>query len=111
MTKEITGFEGLYQITDKGEVIKISSTIVINGKVTKTDSRYLPINYRLKFPSVTLYKDKKNHTRLIHRLVALHFVPNNKPLEKTNVIHRDGNTHNWLPGNLKWVSHAESIKK
>jgi hypothetical protein len=44
----------------------------------------------------------------VHRLVALHFIPNNDPLHKTIVNHIDGNKLNNNVSNLEWVTPREN---
>ncbi len=45
---------------------------------------------------------------LIHRLVALNFIPNPNCLPEVN--HKDGNKSNNTASNLEWVSKAENMK-
>ena len=55
---------------------------------------------------VALYKDGKQKTCLIHRLVAEAFLP--KAEEKTHVDHIDSDRQNNNVNNLRWCSQAEN---
>lgn len=46
----------------------------------------------------------------VHILIAIAFVKNNDPLNKTEVNHKDFNRTNWSAENLEWVSHKENIE-
>ena len=46
-----------------------------------------------------------------HRAVALCFVLNPDPTTKVEVDHKDGNRANPSADNLRWVTHAENIKR
>jgi len=45
---------------------------------------------------------------MIHRLVAMAFIPNPNDLEQVN--HIDGNKLNNSPNNLEWVSRSDNVK-
>ena len=96
-TVDIFGFEGLYQITEAGEVYGLISNKYLVHKV-------LPNGYA----AVNLYKDGKCHTRYIHRLVATAFVPN--PLGLPVVMHEDNDKLNYSICNLKWGTSAANIQ-
>ena len=65
------------------------------------------------------YKDKDGYLYFqcggkrffTHRAVALCFVPNPDPTTKVEVDHIDSHRDNPSSKNLKWVTHAENIKK
>ena len=57
---------------------------------------------------VNLYKDSKVHKFQVHRLLAIHFIPNPKNLNEVN--HIDGNPLNNSLNNLEWCTHSENIK-
>jgi hypothetical protein len=81
----------LYTITDKGEIY--SGKLGIKLKPRKNTNGYL---------IVTL--DKKQLS--VHRLVALHFIPN--PYNYPEINHKDGNKENNDITNLEWVSSEEN---
>jgi len=56
---------------------------------------------------VNLYSKGKPKTFLLHRLLALLFIPNSK--NKSEVNHKDGNKLNNSLSNLEWVSRSENI--
>jgi hypothetical protein len=57
------------------------------------------------YPTVKLFiNEQKYLRRLVHRMVALHFVPN--PLNLPIVNHEDLNKQNPKSNNLQWCTHA-----
>lgn len=95
--KEIVGYDGIYEVSNHGRVRSTK-----RGKV-----RYL----KNKNPSgrdvrVALWKDKKPKDFLVHRLVALAFLP--KIEGKNCVNHIDGNPKNNHVSNLEWCDHNEN---
>ena len=95
MWKDIQDYEGLYQISNLGNVRSIKRGIV-TGDVIKGGYRRIP-----------LYKDGKHKRFMIHKLVAKAFVENidNKP----EIDHIDGNPLNNMATNLRWCSHRENL--
>lgn len=91
--KDIIGFEGLYQISDLGNVRSIRKNIIMKPK--QDEQGY----YR-----ITL----KNKLYLIHRLVGIHFIPN--PLNKRTINHLNGVKTDNTINNLEWATDAENIK-
>jgi hypothetical protein len=57
---------------------------------------------------VILYKNKIKHTKNIHRLVAIAFIPNLKGLPDVN--HIDGNKFNCHVNNLEWCTKSYNSK-
>lgn len=96
--RDIIGFEGLYQITDEGQVYSMKSKKYLKPKRDKDG--YLLVN---------LYKDGKQYTRKIHRLVAFAFIDN--PEGKKEVNHIDYQRDNNCVSNLEWVTRKENVKK
>lgn len=94
MIKEINGFEGLYSIYDNGEIY------------SHIKEKFLKPTLHKDYLAVRLYKERKPEFLLVHRLVALHFVPN--PENKPKVNHKDGNKLNNSSPNLEWVTDQEN---
>ena len=93
--KDIYGFEGKYQISNKGNVKSLKGT---HGeyrekilKLQKSEKNYL---------FVFLYKNGNPKKYWIHKLVANAFIPNPKNLYL--VGYKDGNTLNNNVDNLEW---------
>ena len=99
--KDIKDYEGLYQISNLGNVKSLirSSTNAIIMKPKLSTSGYY---------SVMLYKDGTHKTFYVHRLAALSFIPN--PDNKPQVNHKDGNKLNNTLENLEWVTISENQK-
>lgn len=92
--KPINGFVGAYWISDKGRV-KNS-----RGKLLK------PIDNGHGYMRVDLRSNGQREQKLIHRLVAEHFIPNaeNKP----EVNHKDKKRNKNAADNLEWVTRQEN---
>ncbi|GIO42490.1 NUMOD4 domain-containing protein [Paenibacillus apis] len=89
--KDVEGFEGLYKISNKGRVYSLYKHKVMRWK----------INNR-KYRQIALTKEEKVKYYLVHRLVAMHFVPNPKGLPQVN--HKDENKDNNDADNLEWCT-------
>ncbi|MBQ7704580.1 MAG: HNH endonuclease [Selenomonadaceae bacterium] len=95
----ITGYENLYQISTKARVKSFHK-----GKVKILKQGFS----RGGYSSVSLHKDGKAKTHLVHRLVAKAFIPN--PENKPIVDHIDCNRANACVDNLRWVTQKENIQ-
>ena len=85
--------EGEYEVSSDGEVRR-------NGKLLK------PRLDRYGYEIVSLWVDGICHTRKVHRLVAIAFIPNPAGLETVN--HIDGIKSNNAVANLEWLSVGEN---
>jgi integrase len=116
--KDVTGYEGLYQISSLGRVKSLSRP-VINNKRNIT-VRVLPEtilspcldkNGRMDsagYLTVGLYKNGKLKSVKVHRLVGLHFVDGY--FKGAVINHKNENTLNNLPENLEWLTSGENVR-
>ena len=91
--KNIENYEGLYQVSNLGQVRSLKSGETKNLKPGNNGRGYL---------FVILYKDGKMKRLYLHRLVAKAFIPN--PLGYPVINHKDENPSNNHVSNLEWCS-------
>ena len=99
MMVPIKDFEG-YFADDNGDIF--SSKI---GKTLRKMSFWHGKNNN--YPMVGLVKNGKRYRLLVHRIIALCFVPNPQGLPEVN--HIDGDMTNCRADNLEWVSHRQNM--
>ena len=87
---DIIGYEGLYKINKNGNVLSYHSNKIIKQQINKG------------YYFIKLSKNRKQKTYEIHRLIALHFIPNDNE-NKNCVDHIDGISTNNNISNLRWV--------
>lgn len=95
--KDIEGYEGLYKISNFGDVLSVKNDKKYILKQRHTTDGYL---------DVTLYKHGKPSWCRVHRLVAQAFIPN--PENKPQVNHIDGDKKNNNIDNLEWCTPIEN---
>lgn len=89
-----------YGVSENGRVVNIRTGKVLKGARKK--SGYL---------MVTLHGDcGEKRDFLVHRLVALAFVPRPDSLEPLEVNHINGDKMDNDASNLEWISHNENLK-
>ena len=100
--KDIKGYEGYYQISNMGRVKGLKRKFIHNEYIKKM------YYYDNSYVRVSLRKKSKPKTFLVHRLVALAFIPN--PENKKQVNHKDGNKQNNNVCNLEWVDNSTNMQ-
>lgn len=97
--KDITNYEGEYQVSNLGRVKSFRASSKYGSqkeyilKPTTRDNGYC---------NVTLYGKYGRHKYLVHRLVAEAFIPNPEGLPQVN--HKDENPFNNAVDNLEWCT-------
>lgn len=113
MLKDIVGYEGLYQVSNTGQVYRLAG--FVNSK-NGSGPFILPIKGGIMkqgdsqkgYKVVSLCRENKGREFKVHRLVATAFIPN--PLNLKEVNHKDGDKTNNNDWNLEWSTHADNIK-
>lgn len=98
--KDISGYEGLYQISNEGRVKSLSR------KYHPTERILKPSTTQWGYKMAHLFKNGKCWSKTVHLLVAISFIPN--PYNLPEVNHRDGiklNNYDW---NLEWMTKQEN---
>ena len=93
----IKGFEGLYEVSDKGRVRSLKF-----GK-----ERILKPGRNTGYLLVCLYKNGEKKWCKVHRLVAKTFIPNPDNLPEVN--HKDEDKENNSVQNLEWCDQKYNI--
>lgn len=96
--KDIVGYEGKYAVSSQGRVMSLKSYGGSGQRLLKTTKR--PDGY-LK---VVLSRNGEGKNYLVHRLVAMAFLPNPNGLEMIN--HKDEVRSNNCVDNLEWCSRS-----
>jgi len=98
--RTIQGWQGLYKINEKGEVLSLNYRRTGKPKLVK-------LNYSSSgYVYVNLNKHNIGHKHSLHRLVAQTFL--NNPENKPQVNHKDGNKRNNHLKNLEWATAKEN---
>jgi hypothetical protein len=109
--KPIKGLEGYYEVSNIGRVRSVDRVTVrhnknhewkamLKGKIIAPHIRHDG------YPFVDLYKEHKRHSFVVHRLVAMSFVPN--PSNRPEVDHINTDRTDARACNLRWVNRSEN---
>lgn len=109
--RDVPGYEGLYQVSDRGRVRSLDRTITAKrrsgpyqkrfpGKVLRTNKGIA------QYPGLTICKDGQRVDIFVHELVLEAFVGPRPPGMVCN--HRDSNRHNNVVSNLEWCTQFDN---
>lgn len=96
--RDIPGYEGLYQVSNTGQVRSLNYKRTGQTKILK------PAAASNGYKTIRLCKNGKCETYTVHRLVAQAFIPNPNNLPCVN--HKDENKTNNVAWNLEWCSYS-----
>jgi len=99
--KDVAGYEGLYQVSNDGQVKSLSND---KGKKEKLLRQSIRAKH---YPSVALSKRGMFTPYSVHRLVAEAFLSNPDGFPEVN--HKDENPYNNHVDNLEWCTHKYNI--
>lgn len=108
--KDIPGYEGLYQVSDGGEVKSLQRVVIRkNGRrMPVTESMVSQIIDSSGYRSICLHRSGKRSTARIHKLVAIVFIGDCQA--KAEVNHKNGiKTDNRL-SNLEYCTRSENVQ-
>jgi NUMOD4 motif/HNH endonuclease len=106
--KDIIGYEGLYKISNLCEIVSLQRTVYCKNGYPKTiPEKKLKIMVNNKgYARVSLLKNSQRKSAAVHRLMAIHFIPN--PLNLPLVRHNDDNKLNNQLSNLCWGTNKDN---
>lgn len=98
--RDIEGYEGIYQVSNLGQVRSLNYRRMGKAKILKL------IKDKENYLLTHLYNNSERKTYKVHRLVAKAFIPNSN--SKPQVDHIDTNSSNNKVFNLQWVTDKEN---
>lgn len=103
--KDINKYEGIYKVTEDGRIYSVKRNKFLKHRVITNKNNRSKEHVQC---AINLYKDGKRKSYLIHRLVALAYIPNSE--NKPDINHKDGNPLNNNVDNLEWCTKSENMQ-
>lgn len=102
--KDIPGYEGLYAATPEGRVWSHpkKSNAALKGRFIKS------VIYKKGYTYVVLYREGTPKRHMVHRLIALTFIPNPDKLPQVN--HLNMIRHDNRIENLEWCDSFRNMQ-
>lgn len=111
--KDVLGYEGLYEISNMGNIRSLDRTIVTKRKNIRIKKGKIlaPQKTTVGYYIVVLHKDLKQKSFAVHKLMAVNFL-NHKPCGYKEVVnHKDFDKLNNKLSNLELVSQRENTNQ
>lgn len=106
--KEIKGYEGYYLVSNQGKVKSVSRTVPRGSNYITLPEKIIKLFTNNRgYEVVNLHRDKCSKSFLVHRLVAVAFLPN--PFNYPYVNHKDENPLNNRVDNLEWCTQEYNV--
>ena len=98
----VEGYEGLYEVGKDGSVWSLNY-----HRTGQRKKKQPSVLNKHEYLQVSLWKDGKGKTRLVHQLVLNAYLP--KPSEELEVLHKNNTPSDNRLENLKWGTHRENL--
>ena len=104
--KKVKGYEGIYEVSNYGNVKRVSGITGVNTKYL--NGYYLkPLDNGKGYLRVKLTTNNKSKRIMLHRIIAEAFIPN--PDNKPVVNHINHNIVDNRINNLEWCTQSENV--
>ena len=105
--KDVVGYEGLYQVSNTGRLVR-KERRDSNGRFLSQQEKVIHKIHGTGYYGTAIVDGKGNSKNvLIHRLVAMAFIPNQN--NYTQIDHIDGNKSNNREENLRWCTPKQNV--
>lgn len=107
--KDVYAYEGYYQVSNFGNVRSVERVVSEKGGMKKSLKGKLlkHAKYKNGYHFIVLCRNCIKKQFSVHRLVAIHFIPNDQMDLEVN--HIDEDKSNNSSSNLEWISHKDNI--
>ena len=105
--KDIPGYEGLYQASTLGQIRSLDRPVWHGTFMYTRKGTIRKPSITKDYNSLNLSKDGHKTFFMVHRLVAMTFLPNPNNLPEVN--HKDGDKLNNRLNNLEWCTVADNV--